>query len=113
MAHSAVKRMIDSSSSSTPSPGSGNPPEHHAENPTVRAVQAAVRELETARHYIERNLNETREEIKDVRDRLARIETTVHALPSKVWIGGILAAMTVFLTAFIGLLALVEKSLRP
>ena len=69
----------------------GQPQNFSAESPTVRAVERAVAELQTARTYIERDLKEGRDDVKAMLQSLARLETKVATLPSKTWIGVVLA----------------------
>lgn len=94
----------DQSGGQTPRSEPGNPPDLHAETPAVRAIQAAVKAMETHRGYIERDLNETRSDMRDVRDRLARLEVKVGDLPSKVWIGTVVVGGFVLLGVIVSLL---------
>lgn len=96
-----------------PKPESGPPPQDsNSSNPSVRAVERAVDKLETARGFIERDLELGRGDMRDVRDRLARIETKVGDLPSKTWIGvAVLGGMT-FLSALVAILAAVFTHIK-
>ena len=102
----------DQSNSQPTNPGSGNPIALHPDSAAVRAVQAAVDELKLHRNYMERDVTKMTDEMRSVLDRMARLETKVEALPTKIWIGTAIASMAAFLTVLIGLLALADKLLK-
>ena len=88
-----------------PTTAIGQPSDYSASTPAVRAVERAVDKLEIARATIERDLERNHDDIRDMRDRLARLETKVGDLPSKTWIGvAVLGGMT-FLSALVAVLA--------
>lgn len=78
----------------------------HSTTAAVRAVEAAVRVLDSQREAMAKTVEEVRLDVRDMRDRMARVETKLDALPSKLWIAGIVAAGTSFLAVVIGLLTL-------
>ncbi len=86
-----------------------SPVESNSTNATVRVVEKAVSQLELARTYIERDLDQARSEMRDVRDRLKAVEVKVDALPSKIWIGSVvIGAMTILSIIFGAVVALVR-----
>lgn len=83
----------------------GQPTDQSASTASVRAVERAVDKLEVARATIERDLERNHVDIRDMRDRLAKLETKVDGLPSKTWIGvAVLGGMT-FLSAIVATMA--------
>lgn len=86
-----------------------SPLESSATNASVRVVEKAVSQLELARTYIERDLDQARSDMRDVRDRLKAVEIKVDALPSKVWIGSVvIGGMTILSVLFGAVVALVR-----
>ena len=78
---------------------------HLGHDVELGAVECAVDKLETARGYIERDLEQGRQDMRDVLDRLARLETKVSDLPSKIWIGSAVAGAMAVLSGLVALLA--------
>jgi len=76
----------DQTSSRPEGAGSGNPVDIGRESPIIRAIDNSVKALETHRGYMERDLNETRNDMRDVKDRLSKLEVRVSDLPTKEWI---------------------------
>lgn len=68
-----------------------------AGRPPDDPMEARVAKLETTIGYIERDVSEMRSDMKDVRDRLGRLETNVSHLPSKgfIWTAVLLALAVV------------------
>ena len=66
----------------------GNPTDLHASANEVRAVEAAVRVLETHREAMSNTAERMRVDVQDMRDRMIRLETKVDGLPTKEWFGG-------------------------
>lgn len=97
-----VGRMSDQSSSQPLAAGTGTPTDLGRETPIIRVIDNSVKALETHRGYMERDLKETRDDMRDVRDRLSKLEVRVSLLPSKMWIGSAVMAAVVFLSAVIG-----------
>lgn len=91
-------------SGTTAGDASGTPPDISKESATVRAVEKAVTQLELHRNYMERDLQIARDDMRDVRDRLTRLETKVSDLPSKVWIGTVVIGGLVAMSAIVGLI---------
>ena len=90
--------------------GNSNPPiDLVSSNPAVRAVEKAVGELQTVRGFIERDLLEARNDMRDVRDRLKGLEVKVDALPSKVWIGSVVLGGMAFLGAILTLVTFLTR----
>lgn len=65
----------------------GNPPNLHASTNEVRAVEAAVKVLETHREIMAASVELMRKDVQDARDRVIGLEATVRNLPTKDWIG--------------------------
>jgi len=73
------------------------------EPPGGDALEARVAKLETDIEYVKRDVGELRTDMRDVRDRLTRIEEQVSALPSKGFVFGVygvVAAVIVAVTLF-------------
>ena len=86
-----------------------SPTQSNPANGAICAVEKAVAQLELARIYIERDLEQTRAEMRDVRDRLKAVEVKIEALPSKVWIGSVvLGGMTLLSFLFGAIVVLVR-----
>lgn len=101
--------MTSGGKAETTSPGAGTPPDISAENATVRAIDRATSQLEMHRQYMQRDLDQARAEMRDVRDRLKTVEVKVDALPSKVWIGTVVAAAVSLVSAIVGLIAFLTR----
>lgn len=95
-----------SSQGSTPSDLSGPPPKDLYPTSDIRFVITEVTKLQAQQEFILRDLHESRGDIRDVRDRLARLEERVEHLPSK---GFIVAVVTTALVIVGGLLTLAPK----
>jgi hypothetical protein len=73
------------------------------EPPGGDVLEARVAKLETDLEYVKRDVSELRTDMRDVRDRLTRIEEQVSALPSKAFVFsvyGVVAALIVAVTLF-------------
>jgi hypothetical protein len=86
-----------------PEPGVGTPP------PEVRSrdiVLVEVAKVQSDVEYLQRDLAETRTDMRDIRDRMTRLEVRVDHLPSKEFI---VVVVTVALTIIGGLLTVAPK----
>ena len=63
-----------------------------------------VAKLQSDGEHLKRDLGETRLDMKDIRDRMTRLEVRVDHLPSK---GFIVAALTIGVTVFSGIVTLI------
>jgi hypothetical protein len=72
----------DRTSTQPPEPGLGQPPPSRSSD--IFLVELA--KLQSDGEHLKRDLGETRTDMKDVRDRMARLEVRVDHLPSKEFI---------------------------
>ena len=72
----------------------------------IRFVMVEVARLQTQHEHFQQDLRETRGDVKDARDRLARLEERVSHLPGK---GFIVAVVTSSLVIIGGLLTIAPK----
>jgi hypothetical protein len=73
---------------------------------TADIVLTEIAKLQSDAEYTKRDLGEFRADMRDVRDRMARLEVRVDHLPSK---GFIVGAVVIALTIISGLLAIAPK----
>ena len=80
----------------------GVPPTDFAETPPPREARGAdivlveIAKIQSDSNYLRRDVNEARTDVREVRDRLARLETNVNHLPGKGFIVGVvIAALTI------------------
>jgi hypothetical protein len=89
-----------------PAPASGSLPRDPAGLSDIRFVMVEVARLQTQQEHFQQDLRETRTDVKDSRDRLARLEERVSHLPGK---GFIVAVVTSSLLIIVGLLTIAPK----
>jgi hypothetical protein len=68
------------------------PPKDLYATSDIRFVMTEVAKLQTQHTYVEKELGEARADMKDVRDRLARLETRVDHLPGKGFMVAVVVA---------------------
>lgn len=82
-------------------PGVGQPPPRHGD-----ILLTEVAKLQTDGEYVKRDIGELRSDMRDVRDRLSRLEERVGHLPSK---GFIVAVVTTALVILGGIITIAPK----
>jgi uncharacterized membrane protein YdbT with pleckstrin-like domain len=88
------------------SAGVGQPPRDLYQTSDIRLVVTEVTKLQTQYEFVQRDVSETRTDMKDVRERLAKLETRVDHLPTK---GFIVVVVTTALVIIGGLIAVAPK----
>jgi hypothetical protein len=74
----------DSTATQPPDPGAGAPPRDTQRASDILHVEVA--KIQSDLEYLKRDLSESRTDMKEMRDRMARLETEVKHLPSKEFI---------------------------
>jgi hypothetical protein len=87
-----------------PEPGIGTPNRDQSRTGDILLVEVA--KLQSDGDHLKRDLTETRTDMKDIRDRMVRLEVRVDHLPSKGFIVGVLV---IALTIIGGLLTVAPK----
>lgn len=64
-------------------------------------MEARVAKLEASLDHVSKDVTELRTDMKNVRDRLSSLETTVSHLPRKEYINGAVVALVLAMTALI------------
>jgi hypothetical protein len=72
------------------------PPDLHPTS-DIRLVMIEVAKLQTQHEFVQRDVGEARTDMKDVRDRLSRLEIRVDHLPSKGFIAAIVMTAVIIL----------------
>ena len=75
---------------------------------TSGGMEARLAKLESDMEYVKRDVGELRPDVKDVRERLSRLEVAVSSLPTKTW--GVSALM--LLLTLIAALVLFQDEIR-
>ena len=94
----------DRTSVSSPEPGVGSPPRDPDRSSDILLVELA--KLQSDGEYIKRDLGEVRTDMRDLRDRMSKLEVKVDHLPSK---GFIVVVVTTFLLIAGGLMTIAPK----
>ena len=94
--------------SQPPDQGVGPPPSRPSD-----ILLTELSKLQTDGEYIKRDLGETRADMKEVRDRLARLEERVGHLPSKGFIIVVVTSVLVITGALITLAPKIQSLLVP
>jgi hypothetical protein len=94
----------DHTSTQAPEPGIGPPPRDLSRSADVVLIEIA--KLQSDGEYLKRDLSETRADMRDIRDRMTRLEVRVDHLPTK---GFIVAAVIASLTIIGGLVTIAPK----
>jgi hypothetical protein len=75
-----------------PEPGIGQPPRDFSHDVTLMEIA----KLQSGGEYLKRDLSEMRTDMRDVRDRMARLEVRVDHLPTKGFIvAAVIASLTI------------------
>ena len=90
-----------------PEPGVGQPPQGSLRSADIFLVELA--KLQTDAEYLKRDLTEARTDMREIRDRMTRLEVRVDHLPTK---GFIVAAVVAALTIVGGLVTIAPKLQR-
>jgi hypothetical protein len=99
----------DRTSTQAPDAGVGTPPSDPSRSVDIVLVEIAKIQLDG--DYLKRDLTETRNDMRDIRDRMARLEVRVDHLPSKGFIvGAVIAALTI-IGAFVTIAPKVQSAL--
>ena len=105
--------MANKGTRTTDTASVGTPPEFPQQTPRdlhptsdIRFVMTEVAKLQTQHEFVQRDMGESRADMKDARDRLARLEERVAHLPSK---GFIIAVVTTALVILGGLTTLAPR----
>ena len=88
----------------SPEPGVGTPQRDDGRSSDILLVELA--KLQSDGEYIKRDLGEVRTDMRDLRDRMSRLEVRVDHLPSKGFIVGV---VMIALTLIGGLLTVAPK----
>jgi len=87
-----------------PEPGVGPPPREQSRVSDILHIEIA--KIQTDGEYIKRDLAEARADLRDIRDRMTRLEVRVDHLPSKGFIVGV---VMLALTIIGGLITIAPK----
>lgn len=87
-----------------PEPGVGTPPADQSRLSDILHVEIA--KIQSDGEYLKRDLGEVRTDMRDIRDRMTRLEVRVDHLPTK---GFIVTAVILALTIAAGLLTIAPK----
>ncbi len=79
--------------------------ELNAVNIALRALEGTVRVLDNQREAMTKTADEMRLDVRDMRDRMARLETKVDGLPTKDWIGGVVSKSITTTATIVGVIA--------
>jgi hypothetical protein len=85
-----------------PEPGVGAPPRDRVSD----ILHVEIAKIQSDSEYLKRDLSETRTDMRDIRDRMTRLEVRVDHLPTK---GFIVAALIAALTIAAGLLTIAPQ----
>lgn len=99
-----AKETKEKSTSQPPSPGVGQPSAKSYRASDI--VLTEIAKLQSDGEYTRRDLGETRTDMRDLRDRMAKLEVRVDHLPSKEFI---IKVVLVSLTLMGGLLTIAPK----
>jgi hypothetical protein len=81
-------------STQPPEPGVGTPPRDPSRSVDVVLIEIA--KIQSDGEYLKRDLGEVRGDMRDIRDRMARLEVRVDHLPTKGFIvGAVIASLTI------------------
>lgn len=94
--------MSEKTVSQPPEQGQSQPPQSRSTD----VMLTEIAKIQSDGEYLKRDLSETRSDIKDLRDRMARLEVRVDHLPTK---GFIITIVTVSMTVLVGIVTLIPK----
>lgn len=91
---------------SSPTPDVPSPPPQRDAQRSMDIALIEIAKIQEGNEYIKRDLGEVRNDMKDVRDRTARLEVKVDHLPTK---GFIVTAIVIALTIIGGIVTIAPK----
>ena len=101
--HLKPRRRLEPSS---PTPDVPSPPPQRDTQRSIDIALIEIAKIQEGNEYVKRDLSEVRNDMKDVRDRAARLEVKVDHLPSK---GFIITVVAIALTILGGLATIAPK----